>query len=136
MHDKEAMINVKKLTVLERYNQEQIMKGKDIGNELSTSHCWENGHLQKVLKQLEDALLQAHQSVKQAQLANPAGIPLQQADQRLQFVSQQLQQLKTATPEMSQGLPKATQQQLTQLDHQIQQASGTLQLILKSISTA
>lgn len=127
---------MEKQTVLERYEQEQVMKGKMQIIQLSSSQSEGKEQLQKVFKQMEDALLQAHQSVRQAQLANPSQLSLQQAEQRLQYVSQQLQQLKTAAPEFTLGLPKAVQQQFTQLDHQIQQASGTLQLILKSISTS
>ncbi len=126
---------MKKQTVLERYEQEQVMKGEKQVIQLSPSQSGNQEQLQNIFKQMEEALLQAHQSVRQVQLANPTQLPLQQAEQRLQYASQQLQQLKTAVPELTWSLPKATQQQLTQLDHQIQQASGTLQLILKSIST-
>lgn len=58
------------------------------------------------------------------------------ANQRLQYATQQVQQLKTAAPELTLGLTKGTQQQLTQLDHQIQQTRQTLQLIQTSISSS
>jgi len=133
MHHKEEVL-MKKQTVLERYEQEQMKKGEGGGKPISKSQSGGNQQLSKIFQQMEEALLQAHQSVRQAQLADPTQLFLQQADQRLQHASQQLQQLKTATPELTLGLSKASQQQFTQLDHQIQQASGTLQLMMTSLN--
>lgn len=126
---------MEKQTVQERYEQEQVMQGHKQTIQLQPSQSGTKGQLQKVFKQMEESLLQAHQSVRQAQLANPTQLSLQEAEKRLQYASQLLQQLGTSAPELTNGLTLGSQQQLTQLDHQIGQASGTLQLILKSIST-
>lgn len=126
---------MKKPTVLERYEQEQMMKCEEGRVRLSFLQSKDKGQLPKIFQQMEEALLQAHQSIKQAQLANPTQSSLQLADQRLQYASQLLQQLKTSTPDVTKGLPKSSQQQLTQLEHQIQQANDTLQLVINSIPT-
>src|SRR5690625_7793798 len=88
MHHKVEVL-MKKQTVLERYEQEQMKKGEGGGKPISKSQSGGNQQLSKIFQQMEEALLQAHQSVRQAQLADPTQLFLQQADQRLQHRSEE-----------------------------------------------
>src|SRR5690625_2179009 len=89
--------------------------------------------LQKIFAEISHSLGQASQAVQQAKLENPTQYQLPIIEQRLLYAIQQLQNLQTAAPEITSNLSKGTEQQLTQLNNQINNASSTLQLIQQSL---
>lgn len=126
---------MKKQTVAERFAQEQAMRKPampmhDI-NLLVESK--EKQSLQKLFSEVKVALASAHQAVRQAQAANPVNETLQMADERLTFASTKIATLQTAVPALTSGLSRGVKQQITQLENQIEQAAGTLQLIQQSL---
>jgi|SRR5690625_586630 len=126
---------MKKETVMERYEKQQVMMGEMAFNKMDVACESGTQSLQLPFKQLEQALYQAHQAIKQAQSIKSIQKQLEYADNRLQFSIQQLQQFALSVPNVTHGLPVGTQQQITQLEHQIQQANQTLLLIQSSISS-
>src|SRR5690625_5786875 len=104
---------MKKETVMERYEKQQVMIGEMAFNKMSVA-C-ENGtqQLQLPFKQMEQALYQAHQAIKQAQSMKSIQKQLEYADNRLQFAIQQLQQFALSVPNVTHGLPVGNHKKIT-----------------------
>jgi cellobiose-specific phosphotransferase system component IIA len=123
---------MKKQTVQERYNEQQIMKQMQPVLPKTTPTETQQ-QLQTIFTNAGGALMQAHQAVRQAQAGNPLNVQLQQASASLTHATQQLEQLKTAAPELATGLPASTQTQLQEADQYIQKAEQTLTLVMTQI---
>ncbi|MBO1002374.1 hypothetical protein ACFSKI_04785 [Pseudogracilibacillus auburnensis] len=124
-------------TVEQRYEEQKKMQGQlkpkqQVNIDMATP---QKQHVENIFNATKQALQKAHQSVRQAQSENPIAASLLMADQSLTNATQLLQQLQTAAPEFAQSLPKGAQQQLKQLDHQIETATRTLQMLQQAISS-
>lgn len=128
------VITLQKQTVGDIYNAQKMMREETEMTLQDEKQAIQN--LSDLFKKMEQGIVQAHQSVRQAQFADPTNMSLQQAEQRLQLVIEQIQQLKSTSPAFTLGLPKATQQQLMQLDHLLTQAGHTMQLIKNSVGSS
>src|SRR5690625_4912251 len=128
---------MQKQTVEQRYLEQQMMNQqlKPKQNVLLETEPKQKQQLQKIFDEIKHSLGQASQAVQQAKLENPTQYQLPIIEQRLTYAVQQLQQLQTAAPEITSGLAKGTEQQLTQLNNQIHNASSTLQLIQQSLQS-
>ena len=82
--------------------------------------------------QLQQALIETHQSVLQMQTEYPENHTVHAASQRMTSALQLMQQLNSAIPKTAFPLSRNTTQQLKQLEYQIDKANGTLQLIQQS----
>ena len=125
---------MKKQTVQERYDEQQTMKqgGSSQPAQLTPDPQMKQQQLQQIFRQTDEAVQQAHQAVRQALAGNPLELQLQQADQRLTFAQQQLQQMKTTAPEIATGIQPAAQTQLKELERHLQQAGKTLSILKNS----
>src|SRR5699024_8047692 len=123
---------MKKQTVEERYGEQQIMTGKIYADQKPSPPEKTDVRVKQILKQTEQALRQAYQSVQQAELAFPSLSHLELANDRLQYATDNLHQLETIKPKLIVGFPKNTEQQLVQLKNEVKQATKTLQLIQSS----
>lgn len=124
-------------TVEQRYEEQKKMQGQlmpkqQVNIDMATP---QKQHVENIFNATKQALQKAHQSVRQAQSENPIAASLLMADQSLTNATQLLQQLQTTAPEFAQSLPKGAQQQLKQLDHQIETATRTLQMLQQAISS-
>lgn len=126
---------MKNQTVEQRFHEQQMINGQVKPKHVAESAITppQKRNVQKLFQSTAQALQEAHQSVRQAQTANPSLTALLMADQSLTQATQFMQQLQTAQPEFSQSLSKGTQQQLKQLDYQIEKAASTLQSIQQTI---
>ncbi len=120
---------MKKQTVQERFDEQQLMKQmQPVLPKEKPSQAQQQ--LQTIFKKTSGALQQAHQAVRQAQAGNPLNIQMQQASASLTHATQQLEQLKTAAPEIASGLSASAHTQLQEADHYIQKAGQTLALVM------
>jgi len=126
---------MQKQTVEQRYLEQQIMNQqlKPKQNILRETTPKQQQQLIKIFNEIKQALDLSSQAINQAKLAQPYDVQLPIAEQRLVHAMQLLQQLQTASPDMTTGLSKGMKQQLTQVSNQITTASNTLQLIQQSI---
>jgi|SRR5699024_10465790 len=123
----------KQQTVQERFDTEKKMQ---LTEEVKQNTV-EDKVLQQIFKQTLQALGEASQAVRQAQMTHPTEVHLQRADARLSHALREFQQLKE-NPNISaltQGFPIQVQQQINELFHQLGQASDTLQVIQTSTSS-
>lgn len=123
----------KQQTVQERYDIKKKMKL----TEKVKQNTVEDKALQQIFTQMLQALGETQQAVRQAQATNPTEIHLKRADARLNHTLREFQQF-TSNPNiqaLTQGFPVQVQQQIKQLSQQLDQASETLQVIQRSISS-
>lgn len=123
----------KQQTVQERYDTEKKMQ---LTEEVK-QHTVEEKVLQQIFKQTLQALGEAGQAVRQAQLTHPTDMHLKRADARLSHALREFQQLKENPniQALTQGFPIQVQNQINQLFEQLSQATETLQVIQTSMSS-
>ena len=124
---------MQKQTVEQRYNEQQMIGGKPVPKGIAqkaiTSGAQQN--YQKLLNSAKQALQAASQTLHQVQAANPSMTNLAIAAKKLDFASQQIQQLETAG--VQPGFTLGTEQQLMQLRNQIETSIGTLGMIQQAV---
>ncbi len=125
---------MQKQTVSERYTMTKKMNAQI----KPTQHILHDGmsvlEQQTILlcNQLQQSLLEAHQSVQQMLTEYPESHTAHAASLRMTSARQLMQQLNSAIPKTAFPLSKSTTQQLKQLEYQIDKANGTLQMIQQS----
>src|SRR5690625_306636 len=124
-----------KQTVEQKYIIEQAMKDAQKPKELvrRVLKTDEQNEIVNTFSKMENALQESLQAVRQLQANNQTDSNLQLISARFTNVIQLLNEIHLANPEGMFRLSKGEQQQLKQLDYQINQAKGTLQVLKQSL---
>ncbi|TQS74459.1 hypothetical protein DX933_10945 [Ornithinibacillus gellani] len=122
----------KKLTVEQKYAKQQQMQKQVDDMTKTESHEFKGSEQQQSLlyiKQMEQALKVAAQTIQQMQTSHPEWEQLVTIEQALANAMQQFQLLKQDAHGWLYGLPKGEMQQIKELQHALEQAGEQLQFI-------